>query len=420
MVKVATWRLKQSRMLAVWLFLVLLAQQYLPVSAQFPCTRKEDCDYFGCTPGYYAGAPPGYPGGFKPSPGQQGMIFQCSTVPDWCPQYTWNFCYVYYGYGFETTPCPAPPLCVAGSFSTDGRSRFSSPCSQCGTGWYSASEGATACSICAAGTYWGGPGLTSGATSCNLCPAGKYGISDGAASVQACLPCAAGMNTISAGASACIAITCSEGSFLGPAGTCQACTSCQPGQYSANCGGSNQGTCTQCLSCPLGQYNTGCGGSHQGTCTQCLSCPLGQYNTGCDGFDQGRCKLCSSACPGNQTAQGCGGLSLGVCVPIQVPETKEAQSQMCGNCVCPQAQLSCQLDSSASIAGGIKVVSIGASSASSQVVVICCDQSTTVQTAKCLCTAGCKNAVCAGTKICADRLLILLIPALAAFWSLRG
>ncbi|KAH8074183.1 calcium ion binding protein [Aureococcus anophagefferens] len=116
-----------------------------------------------------------------------------------------------------TNYATACTTCPAGTFAAGG----AASCSACAAGYYTAG-GAAECSSCAAGTY----APTTGYGSCLACPAGSYA----AAAAASCAACPAGTYS-SAGAASCS--SCAAGSYAAGAASC---SSCAAGTYAPSTG----------------------------------------------------------------------------------------------------------------------------------------------------------------------------------------
>ncbi|KAK7249167.1 calcium ion binding protein [Aureococcus anophagefferens] len=147
-----------------------------------------------------------------------------------------------------TNYATACTTCPAGTFAAGG----AASCSACAAGYYTAG-GAAECSSCAAGTY----APTTGYGSCLACPAGSYA----AAAAASCAACPAGTYS-SAGAASCS--SCAAGLLRGAARRVVLELRCAARTYAPSTGYGS------CLACPAGHS------SHAGA-TSCYSCAAGTY-----------------------------------------------------------------------------------------------------------------------------------------------
>ena len=119
---------------------------------------------------------------------------------------------------------------------------------------------ASACNVCANGTYVN----STGAKACEVCPNGTYSY---------------------AKATVCLGCVCSPGSFFSVgcgAGSAGVCTACASGLYTT------AAQATRCLSCPDGTYGPVAGATR---CVQCSGC-VGNAFTSCKGASAGVCAAC--------------------------------------------------------------------------------------------------------------------------------
>ncbi|KCV69793.1 hypothetical protein H696_03238 [Fonticula alba] len=188
----------------------------------------------------------------------------------------------------------ADALC--GSACAPGEYRAQWRCMDCGPSCALCAGGPDSCQVCAAEYRWLGAPPAAGATApCTDCPAG-------------CTSCDA--------AGRCL--TCSQGLFLAPDGTCAA--GCPAGHFADDLDGSCQACaiqcarCTgdradQCTDCAAGLTLSPVDGGPAGTCDS--ACPEGQYfdwpSSGCMPCDPA-CAACSGpsdhecwSCPAGQT-----------------------------------------------------------------------------------------------------------------------
>ena len=133
--------------------------------------------------------------------------------------------------------------CAAGQAKTNN-GKWDTPCSECASGRY-AESAASACTLCAGGTYQDAPGKGT----CDKCVAGKFSAATGRNTARDCEFCPAGKFSERAGSIACLA--CASGTFGSP-------------QYRNNHAG-------HCVSCTKGQFQ-----QHDGS-TSCESCASGFY-----------------------------------------------------------------------------------------------------------------------------------------------
>jgi hypothetical protein len=92
------------------------------------------------------------------------------------------------------------------------------------------------------------------------------------------------------------------------------CSLCPAGKYST------ESQSMQCLSCAdarcdSGHYREGCGGVSLGTCVPCSICAAGRYST-CGGISAGSCIGCPLC--GSRDYSTCGGFSRGECIPCAI------------------------------------------------------------------------------------------------------
>ncbi len=99
----------------------------------------------------------------------------------------------------------------------------------CPPGSFSASAGATACTLCSPGTQ----NNAAGASTCTSCSVGTYSISLG---TIACTLCSAGTYLTTQGTSAASCIPCGAGSYSSALGHTAPCTLCGAGSYSTAAG----------------------------------------------------------------------------------------------------------------------------------------------------------------------------------------
>ncbi|KAH8059581.1 calcium ion binding protein [Aureococcus anophagefferens] len=209
--------------------------------------------------------------------------------------------------------------CAAGTYQP---SAWQAACLACPSGSYqsSATNYATACTTCPAGTFAAG-----GAASCSACAAGYY-TAGGAASARAaprgptpddgygsCLACPAGSYAAAAAAS-CAACPAGTYSSAGAA----SCSSCAAGSSAAGAASSHAGA-TSCYSCAAGTYAAAEGsascadcaaGSSQGADGQasCAACAAGSY-AGASGATA--CAACAAGTSSSAGAIACGACAAG-------------------------------------------------------------------------------------------------------------
>ena len=168
-------------------------------------------------------------------------------------------------------------LCQAGTYSTGQGMISSETCSLCQAGAYSTGEGMISnetCSLCQAGAYSTGEGMISDET-CSLCQAGAYSTGQGMIGNEACGLCQAGTYSTGQG------MTSSE-----------KCSLCQAGSISISEGVVSSAACTLCK---IGTFETanrtrcqGCGAGKYGAAMvstseeACMECPPGTEAYGAD------------------------------------------------------------------------------------------------------------------------------------------
>ncbi|XP_037124116.1 zonadhesin [Syngnathus acus] len=144
--------------------------------------------------------------------------------------------------------CPrgtsAPVPCPAGTFSSITGNSHLSNCTECTAGYYCDVEGTVKPTLCLAG-YYCPPGMTEGTGL--PCPTGTVQNQLGASSIDACLPCPAGL-------------FCSQPGLSHPTGLCEAGYYCPTGSTSKNSSEyqSHSARSHLCLSgyyCPAGTKN---------------------------------------------------------------------------------------------------------------------------------------------------------------------
>ncbi|XP_019743138.1 zonadhesin [Hippocampus comes] len=133
------------------------------------------------------------------------------------------------------TPDPIP--CPAGTFSSISGNSHLSNCTQCTAGYYCEVEGTVQPKLCPAG-YYCPPGMTQGMGL--PCPIGTVQNQFGASSLDACLPCPAGM-------------FCSQPGLSRPTGLCEAGYYC-PSVSTINLSSEYQNNSTRSHLCPPGYY----------------------------------------------------------------------------------------------------------------------------------------------------------------------
>jgi hypothetical protein len=143
---------------------------------------------------------------------------------------------------------------------------------------------ASACPVCAAGTY----SSTVGAQSCASCPSGKYGVVRNATTVLACPPCGAG----------------TYGLGPGLVGYNASCGACPPGTFSSALG---VPSASQCNECPAGTYRATPGSTSR---DGCALCPAGTYSNLTRATSLSACV----ACPSGTASDSLGGASVYACV----------------------------------------------------------------------------------------------------------
>ncbi|HYI15024.1 MAG TPA: PxKF domain-containing protein, partial [Thermomicrobiales bacterium] len=163
------------------------------------------------------------------------------------------------------------PTCQPGTFSASG----SEPCEMAPAGSFVADAGATAATLCPAGTYQD----QLGQTSCVLAQPGSYVDTTGAV---AAIPCAPGYFQPFEAQSSCNPAP--AGSFVATSGA-TAATQCSPGTFSATSGA------IACTEAPAGSYVAGAGATEATLCaagtfqdqpgqTNCTSSSAGSFVSG--------------------------------------------------------------------------------------------------------------------------------------------
>ncbi|XP_077422977.1 uncharacterized protein LOC144052618 isoform X3 [Vanacampus margaritifer] len=147
----------------------------------------------------------------------------------------------------DQTPCPAgffcprgtsaPIPCPPGTFSSITGNSHLSNCTECTAGYYCQAEGTVQPTLCRAG-YYCPPGMAQGTGF--PCPTGTVQNQLGASSLDACLPCPAGM-------------FCSQPGLSHPTGSCEAGYYCPTGSTSKN-SFEYQSNSTRSHLCPSGYY----------------------------------------------------------------------------------------------------------------------------------------------------------------------
>ena len=228
---------------------------------------------------------------------------------DTCTWYCQTTPVLYYKTGSTCTACKTPSSCSTGNYVTTCTASADGTCTpctnkpalnsiytsnspsydtsacpwSCNSGY---SQGASACSICAAGSYASGS-----PTVCSNCPAGTYSGTAGASSSSTCTSCGAGTYSAATGASSSSACTaCGAGKFSATVGATisTVCNSCPAGTYSGTSVAADSSTCT---SCGVGTYSAASGATSIATCT---NCPAGTYSGTSVAVDSSTCTSCGA------------------------------------------------------------------------------------------------------------------------------
>ena len=196
--------------------------------------------------------------------------------------------------GGRCAPCP-----IGYYYYSSNQNNEQGSCLRCP--WYAstASEGATACTVCLAGAAWSPP-------QCVLCEPGSFRANTSANVTQGCSACAAGFFSAERGASQCAG--CAPGFFAAYAGA-SACEACPANQTTA--GGGATG-CVCAPGFPVWQKATrtceGCGAGTYlaGGTTRCDECAPGTF---AGSYGQTACSACAvgffSALSGASACQSC-------------------------------------------------------------------------------------------------------------------
>lgn len=307
----------------------------------YSTSAQQECQV--CPQGYYCANPSQNPVICPPGTFSNEGASECSSCPAGyyctggtaapvlCPTGRYSFA------GESSTACQP---CIEGYECAQGSTSPTPPSGKCSSGTYC--ENTNARSLCPAGTYGIGGGLSSQATACgicpagyfcaigteaiseailcprgyycpagttfateNACPAGTYNPLRGAVSSGACRVCPAGFYC-AAGTSHYSSYICERGWFCPEGskapGNAQGPQQCPSGTYYSSYGAKNA---TDCQPCPPGYY---CGGDNRcdGTWTQSingyncpLACPAGTYNSLPYATNQVNCLPCPDgySCP---------------------------------------------------------------------------------------------------------------------------
>eukprot|EP00698_Gefionella_okellyi_P009938 TRINITY_DN2556_c0_g1_i3.p1 TRINITY_DN2556_c0_g1~~TRINITY_DN2556_c0_g1_i3.p1 ORF type:complete len:3589 (+),score=699.74 TRINITY_DN2556_c0_g1_i3:128-10894(+) len=253
-----------------------------------------------CNNSFTTGSYPGSPLSFVTSLCLSGNFMNGTR----CPTQACSQCSTGTAFAYTSTPIwqaspTACPSCAGGTYAS---AAGLSSCTDCGSGNYRVSSGATApadCLTCTAGHYCTGPAQINP----QPCVIGTYRTGTGATAIGDCLPCPTGEYCASSptvSPSACSAgtfrnttgATASSDCLQCPTGaycaTTSASTACSSGTYRSTTGASAAGDCDACpagsfcagpgvttpAACGIGFYRTGTGATASG---DCLSCPAGSY-----------------------------------------------------------------------------------------------------------------------------------------------
>ena len=158
-------------------------------------------------------------------------------------------------------------------------------CDDCSPGYFSSTDGASACDSCGKGTYNAEVGASS-ATQCRDCPKGKYSSASAVVNEKDCSNCIPGMfgKVSGAGSSKLGCTSCPEGWFQDSPGN-TTCVKVEQGKVVAKGGGASiqvplgSKICDNGIGCtdkeaPFEACTTGFYGKDPPT-YQCLECPAG-------------------------------------------------------------------------------------------------------------------------------------------------
>jgi len=191
--------------------------------------------------------------------------------------------------------------CPSGSYKGSA-----SECLSCAVGKQGPRPGATtasACELCAAGTF----GDSAGASTCSMCPAGKANNIIGSNSSVDCAECQAGTYSARPGASSCV--KCAAGKY-GQYSAALQCIDCHANSNSAM--GSTSKLFCICNTGFTGEDGTSCGacraGSHKPVngSSVCILCPASKYAAAAEAATACRdCAINSNSAPSSTQVSDC-------------------------------------------------------------------------------------------------------------------
>eukprot|EP00942_MAST-04A_sp_MAST-4A-sp1_P011916 g11916.t1 len=191
--------------------------------------------------------------------------------------------------------------CEAGKYGNIAGATTERACENCNAGKYSASA-AFQCTDCAAGKYGNIAEATTETAACTgECAIGKYGIVTGATTeTGGCTNCQSGKYGPSSGASSCKDCEAGKyGNIPGETTETAACQNCDAGKYSAKSG---MGACTDCNT---GKYSLT--ETNANSADVCISCDAGKYSAD-EGAPSDVCKDCAAgsySLGGNASCTSC-------------------------------------------------------------------------------------------------------------------